>query len=83
MKDFTPRCGKRTLMVLAALVWMMAGMMIMAFMMTLSIVIRSTTFINPIYWAPFYIGLRTALFGGGVCFGIGWMKWNRNIEKSI
>lgn len=146
MKEFMPRCSKRSLFIIAAMVWMMAGTMIMklgyevilskpncwfisgvvalsvfgiffkfifrkmaikhqkriasyvkekvcafaffdkkgyiimAFMMTLGIVIRSTSFINPIYWAPFYIGLGTALFGGGVCFMIGWLKWSKISE---
>lgn len=56
------------------------GYIIMAFMMTLGIVIRSTSFINPIYWAPFYIGLGTALFGGGICFMMGWWRWNKLIN---
>lgn len=147
MKDLVPRCAKRTLMIMAAIVWMMAGSMIMklgcevifhrpnnriisgvvavvvfaiffqlifkkmalkhqkrilaytkekictfaffdkkgyiimAFMMTLGIVIRSTSFINPIYWAPFYIGLGTALFSGGACFMIGWWRWNKLMNQ--
>nr|WP_307988960.1 hypothetical protein [uncultured Niameybacter sp.] len=146
MNYFVPRCSKRTLMFIAAIVWMMAGSMIMklgyealfhtpnnwmisavvaivvfgiffkfifrkmarkhekriiastkekicafaffdvkgymimAFMMTLGIVIRSTSFINPLYWGPFYVGLGTALFGGGLCFILGWWKWNETIS---
>ncbi|MGL4344433.1 MAG: hypothetical protein ACRCTE_04480 [Cellulosilyticaceae bacterium] len=143
MSKWVPRCSKRTLLIFAALVWMMAGSMVMklgyevvlktrghkeiavivavtAFlifynlifkkmaakhqrriaaktqdklcvfsffdkksyiimgsMMTLGIVIRSLTFIDPMCWAPFYIGLGTALFGAGVLFGIAWFKWRR------
>ncbi|MGL4738472.1 MAG: hypothetical protein ACRCW2_13560 [Cellulosilyticaceae bacterium] len=143
MNKFVPRCSRRTLFLLAALVWMMAGSMVMKFglevvlkdhgnkiipvivaigvfmifynmifrkmahkhqhrilakaqeklcafsffdkkgytimalMMTMGITIRSLSFINPMYWAPFYIGLGTALFAAGVIFAVGWMRFNK------
>lgn len=52
------------------------GYMIMGFMMSLGMIIRSLTFINPMYWAPFYIGLGTALFCAGILFVKGWIRWN-------
>lgn len=52
------------------------GYIIMAFMMTLGITIRSIDAINPLCWAGFYIGLGTALFCGGVIFLLGWFKAN-------
>ncbi|MGL5311909.1 MAG: hypothetical protein ACRC92_01555, partial [Peptostreptococcaceae bacterium] len=50
---------------------------IMAFMMTLGISIRSMTFINPIYWAPIYVGIGSALFLAGVLFFKEWLTWNK------
>lgn len=142
MNKLVPRCSRRTLFMLAALVWMMAGSMvtklgyevivrtkgqkvisvvvalivflifynlifkkmarkhqsrilaktqekvcsfsffdkkayiIMASMMSLGILIRSLPFINPMCWAPFYIGLGIALFSAGILFMIGWFKWS-------
>lgn len=146
--DFTPRLNKRTLLMLAAIVWIMAGTMvfklgfeviikeqkyaiisitvativfyiffnfifkkmvkkhrdrifnkakeklcafsffdvksylIMAFMMTLGISIRSMEFINPIYWSPVYVGIGSALFLAGLLFFKEWLTWN-NIQKKI
>lgn len=51
------------------------GYIIMACMMTLGIVIRSVDFIAPRYWAPFYVGLGTALFCAGILFIRSWIKW--------
>lgn len=51
------------------------GYIIMACMMTLGIVIRSTSFIAPMYWAPFYVGLGTALFCAGILFIRSWIRW--------
>lgn len=142
MSDLTPRVNKRTLLIIAALVWLMAGTMvlslglevilkeqkyvivslivavivfyiffnfifkkmvskhrdrisskeqdklclfsffdvksylIMAFMMTLGISIRSMSFINPVYWAPVYVGIGSALFLAGVLFFREWLRWN-------
>lgn len=53
------------------------GYVIMACMMTLGVVIRSMSFIPPMYWAPFYVGLGTALFSAGILFVRGWMKWEQ------
>ncbi|MGL5676429.1 MAG: hypothetical protein ACRDDX_08440 [Cellulosilyticaceae bacterium] len=50
------------------------GYIIMAAMMTLGITIRSIKFISPLCWAAFYVGLGTALFGGGVTFLLGWFR---------
>lgn len=49
---------------------------IMAIMMTLGITIRSLSFINPIYWAPVYVGIGTALLSAGVLFAIEWKKFS-------
>lgn len=51
--------------------------LIMAFMMTLGISIRSMTFINPIYCAPIYVGIGSALFLAGVLFFKEWLIWNK------
>ena len=53
------------------------GYIIMACMMTLGILIRSTSFIAPMYWAPFYVGLGTALFCAGILFIRSWIKWEQ------
>ena len=53
------------------------GYVIMACMMTLGVVIRSMRFVPPMYWAPFYVGLGTALFSAGILFVRGWMKWEQ------
>lgn len=145
MERYVPRCSKRTLFILAGVIWMMAGSMvmklgyevlfrvkehilisaifaavifllfynfifkkmaykhecrilqytqeklcafsffdkkgyiIMACMMSLGILIRSLSFINPMCWAPFYVGLGTALFGAGVIFIIGWIRWPKMV----
>lgn len=142
MERLVPRCSRRTLFMLAALVWMMAGSMvtklgyevivrtqghkaisilvavtvflifynlifkkmarkhqkrilakteervctfsffdkkayiIMTCMMSMGILIRSIPFINPMCWAPFYIGLGIALFSAGILFMIGWFRWS-------
>ncbi len=141
MEVFVPRCYKRNLLVVAGIVWIMAGTMvsklgievflngykykfiylivgitvfsiffnfifkkmvkkhknrilnkdkeklcvfsffdvksyiIMLFMMGLGITIRSIQSINPVYWAPVYIGIGSALFLAGVLFIIEWIKW--------
>ena len=38
---------------------------------------RSMSFVTPMYWAPFYVGLGTALFSAGILFVRGWMKWEQ------
>lgn len=143
MSDLTPRTNKRTLLMIASLVWLMAGGMvfslglevfikeqkyvllslavavgvfyiffnfifkkmvgkhrdrisnkeqeklclfsffdvksylIMAFMMTLGITIRSMSFINPLYWSPVYIGIGGALFIAGLLFFKEWLAWDK------
>ncbi|MGL5347112.1 MAG: hypothetical protein ACRDA3_07155 [Peptostreptococcaceae bacterium] len=147
MSDFTPRINKRNLLVIASLVWLMAGTMvsllglevlfreqkyviislivaisvfyiffnfifkkmvskhrdrisnkdqeklclfsffdvksylIMAFMMTLGITIRSMSFINPLYWSPVYIGIGSALFVAGVLFFKEWLSWSNTLQS--
>ncbi|MEG1930688.1 MAG: hypothetical protein RR131_06080 [Anaerovorax sp.] len=141
MDKFVPRCSRRTLLLLAGLVWMVAGSMvtrfgfqvfvettvhrwifiatapvvffvfyhlvfkkmvykhqkriasmtkekvctfsffdkksylIMAFMMSAGIFIRCIPTINPLCWAPFYMGLGLALLGAGILFMMGWFTW--------
>lgn len=53
------------------------GYIIMGCMMSLGILIRSASFINPLCWAAFYVGLGTALFSAGILFVKGWITWNR------
>lgn len=53
------------------------GYLIMAMMMSLGMLIRSIEAINPMCWAPFYMGLGTALFLGGCLFMISWVKFNK------
>lgn len=51
------------------------GYIIMAFMITFGIVVRSSGIFNPIYVGIFYIGLGGALFLGGVLFLINFMRF--------
>ena len=147
MSDYTPRVNKRTLLMIASVVWLMAGTMvltlglevilkeqkyiivssivaisvlyiffnfifkkmvkkhkdrisdkeqeklclfsffdvksylIMAFMMTLGITIRSMSFINPLYWSPVYIGIGSALFLAGVLFFKEWLVWDKQLQS--
>lgn len=50
---------------------------IMFFMMGLGVTIRSIPSINPICWAPVYIGIGSALFLGGVLFITEYIKWKQ------
>ena len=142
MELFTPRCNKRSLLLIAGLVWIFAGGMvsklgldvlftssihpfislivavvtfyiffnfifmklvkkhknriakkeqdklclfsffdvksyiIMIFMMSLGITIRSIQSINPLCWAAIYIGIGSALLCSGIAFIVEWKKWN-------
>ncbi|MGL4738232.1 MAG: hypothetical protein ACRCW2_12345 [Cellulosilyticaceae bacterium] len=53
------------------------GYIIMAIMMSGGMLIRSIEAINPMCWAPFYMGLGTALFLGGCLFMISWIRFNK------
>lgn len=59
------------------------GYIIMAFMITLGIVVRSSGIFNPIYVGGFYIGLGFALFIAGVLFLRGAINFEDTKEKYI
>ena len=49
---------------------------IMIFMMTLGMSIRSIHSINPLCWAAVYIGIGFALLSAGIAFIVEWKNWN-------
>ncbi|MGL5353221.1 MAG: hypothetical protein ACRDA5_07830 [Clostridium sp.] len=58
------------------------GYIIMAFMMTFGITLRSTGLINPNYLGLFYIGLGFALASGGLIFLINGIRYKKiSIKK--
>ena len=55
------------------------GWLIMAFMMTLGIVVRLFELLPPLFIAVFYTGLAFALIGTGIRFLLHWYSFRRSL----
>lgn len=57
------------------------GYIIIIFMITFGIVIRTYNLISPVYLSPFFTGLGSALFCAGVLFLVAFIKYKNIIKK--
>lgn len=84
IKRVNLKVNKKALMIIGGLVWTFAGSrvlslgyIIMTFMMTVGIGVRSLGIINHNYLGIFYIGLGFALSLGGIIFLLNGIKYKR------